>query len=135
MDAENYIYLNHTDLSQVWGFHAPESVKLARYLDQDRYFLLYESNLVELRSLKHNSFINQKKLTGTESSWFKLSPEHERFALIAVGAQESAGISFYQVPTGDYRVTARASELILNLQFFGDWVYLFSKSYMWALKK
>lgn len=135
VDAENYIHLNHTDLSQVWSFHASERVKLARYVDKERFFVLYESNLLELRNLKDNSLIYQKKLTGTESIWFKLSPDKEWFALTSIGSEESAGVSFFKVATGDYQVTARTSEPILDLQFFGDWVYLFSENYIWALKK
>ena len=135
VDSENYIYLNHTDLSQVWSYHAPEKITFARTLDQDRYFLLYESNLLELRNLKDNSLIYQKKLSSIESNWLKISPDLEYFALSSIGADEASGVAFFKTIAGDYQVTARTTESILDLQFFGDWVYLFSENYLWALKK
>ncbi len=135
VDAENYFYLNHADLSQLWTFKAAENIKLTRILDQDRYFILYESNLLELRTLKDNTLIYQKKLTGVDPRFIKPSPTKELIAIPSQQGDELAGISFFLANTGDYQVTAHTTEAIQDLLFFGDWLYLFSENHLWAFKK
>jgi hypothetical protein len=135
IDSENLMYMNHQDLSQLWSFHTPEPIKLTRFLNGSEYFLLYDSNLLELRNLSDNQLRWQKKLSPVEARFLKVSPDHHYFTLPVVAKDELAGVSFFQVDTGEYRVEAQTSEPVLDLLYYGDWIYLFSEGHLWALKK
>lgn len=135
VDAQNYFFMNHLDLSQAWSHHSDSSIKLIQYLGQDRYLALYDTNLLELHSLKDDTLLWQKKLSLVNPKWMKVSPNLEWITLPEVSEGEVPGVSFYQVQTGDYQVAARTTEPILDLMFYGDWLYLFSENHLWALKK
>ena len=134
VDAENFFYLNHTDLSQIWNFHAPEKIQVTKYVDADRYLLLYDSEL-ELRKLSDNAVLYQKKLSGITPSWLKVSPDRTLLTIPSTDDDGVQGVSFFNLETGEYQATARTSEPILDLLFFGDWMYLYSENYVWAFKK
>ena len=131
----DFFYMSHVDLSQIWAFHADEAIRLTHFLDDDRFFFLYESSSLELRNLKDNSLIYQKKLAGIVPGNLNVSPDHAFLTIPSSGEDENPGISFFKLETGDYIVTARTSEKIADSLFFGDWLYLFSENYLWAFKK
>ena len=135
LDPLNFVFLNLLDLSRFWTFHASEKIKIAKYVDADHYFLLYESGMLELRSLKNNLLIYQKKLAGVKTDWLRISPDLSLVTIPSSSKDETEGASFFNLNSGDYISTAKTSEPILDLQFFGDWMYLFSENYIWAFKK
>jgi hypothetical protein len=135
VDAENFFYMNEADLSQVWNYHAPEKIKLTQYVDADRFFFLSDSSVLELRNLKDNSLTYQKKLSTIKGDWMRISPDQSLITLPSAGVDETPGVSFFKLDGGDYVATARTTEPIRDLMFFGDWMYLMSENYVWAFKK
>jgi len=135
VDLENFFYMNAVDLSQIWNLRTPTPVEILRGVDKDRLIFLYESGLVELRQRSDSSLIYQKQLTGVKPHWLRLSSDLTLLAIPSASEDGSQGISFFNLASGDYLATGRLTEPLLDLIFFGDWVYLFSENYVWAFKK
>jgi len=128
-------YLSHLDLHQWWSYSLPEALRFARFIDPNRYFLMYDSKMLEQRHLQNNDLIWQKKLADISTDWLKISPDRKYFVLLSDAHDETAGVSFFNLDTGDYLFTAKTSEPIDAIEFFGDWFYLFSEGHLWAFQR
>jgi hypothetical protein len=135
VQSQQLFYMSHLDLRQTWAFNIPETIHFTQSIDPDRYFILYESKTLEQRRLKDNELIWQKKLSDIKTDWLKMSPDHQYLVLPNEERDGSQGMSFYQLDTGDYLFTAKTSETITDLLFYGDWFYLFSENHVWAFQR
>jgi outer membrane protein assembly factor BamB len=135
IQSQQIFYMNHLDLHQVWSFNVTEPISLTQVIDADRYFIVYDSKTVEQRHLKNNEIIWQKKMSETSGRWLKITPDKQFLILPNVTRDESPGVSFYRMDTGDYLFTAKTSEAITDMSFYGDWFYLFSENHLWAFQK
>jgi outer membrane protein assembly factor BamB len=135
VDSENFFYMNESDLSQVWNYHAPEKIQVTEYIDADHFLFLTAANVLEFRTLKDNSIVYQKKLSNVKPDWLRISPDQAFVAIPSSVEDETPGVTFFKLNTGDYVANARTSEPIRDQLFFGDWMYLFSENYVWAFKK
>ncbi len=136
VDDHNYFNLNHLDLSQGWSQHSnDQKIKIIENVGRDRYLVLYESNLLELHNSQTNALLWQKQLTQINPVWMAVSPNLDWIILPNQSEDEVPGLSFFRTETSEYVVTVRTTEPILDLRFFGDWLYLFSENHLWALKR
>ena len=119
----------------MWSFNATEPVVFAQAIDHDRYFLNYQSHLLEQRKLKTNDLIWQKRISDAKSDWIQLTPDHQFFVMRTQAEHETGGVSFYSLDTGDYVFTAQTSETITDMKFYGDWFYLASENHFWAFQR
>lgn len=133
--GKQLFYMNHLDLHQLWSFNLPEPVQFTHYIDPERYFVFYQSKLLEQRRLKDNELIWQKKLSDVGTSWLKITPDRQSFVLPNQERDQPMGVSFFNLETGDYLFTAKTSEPVKDMVFYGDWFYLFSETHVWAFQK
>ena len=135
VNATQFFYMNHMDLTQLWSYSSPEPVQLITPVDRERYFMLSSSHLLEQRKLKSNDLIWQKKFSEVRPDWIKLTPDHQYFVMPSQQEHEISGVSFFDLENGNYIFTARTSEPILDMSFYGDWFYLASENHFWAFQK
>jgi hypothetical protein len=95
VDSENFFYLNHTDLSQLWNFRAQGKIKIAKFVDPERILFLYESGLLELRNAHDNSLIYQKKLADVTESWLRLNQDLSFLTIPSTNDDGNPGVSLF----------------------------------------
>lgn len=124
--------LNLPSLNPLWTFPLSEKPAFYEILTTGSYFIFYESQMMERRSIAKNELEWQKKFTNVDPRWIRFSPDRSVFVLPTT---ENQSIAFYDTETGEYRAAAVASEPIKDFSYFGDWIYVFSESRMWAYHK
>ncbi len=134
VNPEQFFYMKHTDLSTGWSFNASEPIHSTLIVDSEHYFAFYESKMLELRNIATNDLIWQKKMSGVLNTWMRFTPDHQYFTLPTESSDGNAGVAFYELGTGNYLFTAKTSEPIIDMVFFGDWFYLFSELHVWAFQ-
>jgi hypothetical protein len=127
--------LNPVSLERVWSFQTPEPLRRVLLRNPGQIFLQYASARVELRSLQDNSLRWQQVLSSWSEGTLKLSPNRNLLALPLKDPLELNGMAFHDLETGAYLYTARASEPLEDLWFWGDWLYLFSRNHAWSFRK
>lgn len=129
---EQLFALNLPSLNPLWSFNLLEKPALYEIMSSGSYFVFYDSQMMEKRSIEKNELEWQKKFTDVDPRWIRFSSDRSLFVL-PTGTNQS--VSFYDTETGEYRSQAVASEPIVDFAFFGDWMYVFSESRMWAYQR
>lgn len=124
--------LNLPSLNPLWTFTLQEKPAFYEILSTGSYFIFYESQMMERRSISKNELEWQKKFTNVDPRWIRFSQDGATFVLPTV---ENQSIAFYDAESGEYRAAAVATEPIIDFTYFGDWIYLFSEGRMWAFHK
>ncbi len=134
VDEKHFFNMNPIDLTQLWSYTSSEYIEMVHLIDETRFFLLDRNNTLEQRSLKSNDLIWQKKLTDIHPVWLKVSPNHQYFVIPRKEPGTDAGVGFFDMSTGDYLLTAKTTEPLVDIFFYGDWFYLVSESHLWSFQ-
>ncbi len=137
-DSQSLLLLNPADLTPLWNFRADSPIEKLALLGEKQFLLYRGQNLMELRTLPENELRWQKKIPLLPPAWIKPSPDLSFFAgPSASGVPEGGpkGVAFFETASGDYLTSGRESEPLVDLHYFGDWLYLMSEHYLWALKR
>ena len=134
VNASQFFLMKHTDATKVWSFNVNEPVNQALMINPENYFVFYESKMLEMRKLSNNDLLWQKKMSDVKPAWMKFTLEHQLLTLPTEATDGNAGVSFYELQTGNYLFSAKVSEPIIDMEFYGDWFYLFSESHVWAFQ-
>jgi hypothetical protein len=135
IDATNLLLLNPLDASVLWSHRSDTPIEKVVLLGQKQMLLLLDQNLIELRSLSENTLQWQKKIPLLPPPRVYASPDLSLFAGPFAGEGEPPGLAFYGLPSGDYLASGRESEPILDVFFYGDWLYLLSEHFFWAVRR
>ncbi|MBS1958415.1 MAG: PQQ-binding-like beta-propeller repeat protein [Bdellovibrionales bacterium] len=129
---EQLFALNLPSLNPLWSFNLLEKPAFYEILSTGSYFVFYDSQSMEKRSIEKNELEWQKKFSNIDPRWIRFSADRSTFALPTSTDQS---IAFYDTETGEYKSSAVASEPIVDFTYFGDWMYVFSEGRMWAYQK
>ncbi len=123
--------LQKPELNSLWSFPLTDPLAQIMVLNNSQFLLIYQNHLAELRAMNDHAVLWQKKLTGVESRFTTLTTDHKLFVM----PSESNDLSFFELATGEWKFSAKASEAIQATAFFGDWLYWISENQLWGYQK
>lgn len=134
VDSKQYFLLNPVDMSVVWSQFTTEPILKISVIDEQTYLIAYRDNLLEKRNLKSGDLIWQKKMNQADLSTLKIDPKQRLIIAANSSNEESPGIAFFDLEEGSYLYSVELPEPPLEAEFFGDWLYFMSESFVWAFQ-
>ena len=129
-----YFLMNPTDLSVAWNLTTTEPILSIHIVDEQSFLIAAENNLLERRNLNTGELIWQKKLNQINLSNLKVDVKKKWIVAPSTESGEQMGFAFYNLEDGGYLFTAQMTEPPLAVDFFGDWLYFMSETFVWAFQ-
>jgi hypothetical protein len=103
-------------------------------IDEHSFLVAYTNKILEKRDLKTGELFWQKKMSQVDLSAFKIDAPQNLLVAPTADTDDQNGTAFYSLEDGSYLYTAQMSEPALSMDFFGDWLYLMSETFVWAFQ-
>ncbi len=132
INAKQYFLLNPTDLNVIWSQTSMDEIIKINIIDDHGFLVAYENKILEKRDLKTGDLIWQKKMNQVDLKSFKIDPNQNLLVAPTADSDDREGTAFYSLEDGNYLFTAQMAENAVAVDFFGDWIYLMSETFVWA---
>jgi len=132
VNSKQYFLLNPVDLAVLWSQTSTDSILNISIINEHSFLVAFENKILEKRDLKTGELIWQKKMNQVDLNAFKIDPSQNLLIAPTADADDQSGTAFYSLEDGNYLFTALMSENALGVDFFGDWLYLMSETFVWA---
>lgn len=134
VNETQYFLLNPVDLRVIWSQTSMDSILRITIINENHFLVAYENKLLEKRNLKTGELIWQKKMNQVDLSSFKIDTVQNLLVAPTADADDQDGTAFYNLEDGNYLYTAQMTENAIAVDFFGDWLYLMSETFVWAFQ-
>jgi len=134
VNATQYFLLNPIDLSVLWSQTSIDPILKLTIIDEHYFLVAYQNKLLEKRDLKTGELIWQKKMSQVDLAAFKIDPTQNLLLAPATDDDDQKGTGFYSLDDGNYLFTTQMTEPTRDMDFFGDWLYLMSETFIWAFQ-
>lgn len=134
VNATQYFLLNPLDLSVIWSQTSVDAILKISIIDEHFFLVAYENKVLEKRDLKTGELVWQKKMNQLDLNSFTIDTTQNLLVAPTADLDDQEGTAFYSLEDGNYLFTAQMIENPEAVDFFGDWLYLFSETFVWAFQ-
>ena len=132
VNSNQYFLLNPADLAVLWSQTSTDAILSITIINEHHFLVAYENKILEKRDLKTGELIWQKKMSQLDLNAYKIDANQNLLVAPTSDTDDQSGTAFYNLEDGNYLFTAQMAETAMGVDFFGDWIYLMSETFVWA---